>query len=177
MSSKPAVQIGDKVLRQKAKTVGAVFAPEIQKTIEDLVDSMRHENLVGMAAPQIGKSVQIFVTEIRQTTYRKNISESDSLRVFINPKIIEKSVAQLNAYEGCGSVVGAQLFGAVKRAKTVTCEALDAEGKSFKIKALGFLARVIQHEIDHLNGRLFIDCVSDTKTLMDRKAYMESQKS
>ncbi len=176
MSIKPTVQIGAKIIRQKAETVKNVLASEVQKTIVDLTDSMRHNNLVGMAAPQVGKSLQIFVTEIRQTTYRKNIANPDTLRVFINPRVTWQSKKQQDGYEGCGSVAGAQLFGIVKRAESVMCEALDKDGRHFVTKASGFLARIIQHEIDHLNGVVFIDRISDSKTLLDRKAYVDSQK-
>lgn len=176
MSIKKTVQIGNKIIRQKAETVRNVSAVEIQKTIKDLVDSMHHDNLVGMAAPQIGKKWRIFVSEIRQTTYRKNIVKPGSLKVFINPKITQQSKKQQNGYEGCGSVASSHLFGSVKRAKSVVCEALDENGKPFKIKASGLLARIIQHETDHLNGTVFIDRISDTRTIMDRETYIASQK-
>lgn len=176
MSIKQTVQIGNKIIRQKAKTVKNVSIIEIQKTINDLIDSMRHDNLVGMAAPQVGKSWQIFVIEIRKTTYRKNIAKSDSLRIFINPKITWQSKKQVDSYEGCGSVAEAQLFGIVRRSESVICEALDRNGKHFKTKASGFLARIIQHEMDHLNGVVFIDKMNDTRTLVDRQTYIDSQK-
>lgn len=176
MSIKPTVQIGEKIIRQKAEIVRNVSIVDIRQTIKDLIDSMRHDNLVGMAAPQIGKKWRIFVSEIRQTTYRKNIVKSDLLRIFVNPKITWQSKKQLNGYEGCGSVASAQLFGSVKRAESVICEALDGNGKHFKIKASGFLARIIQHEIDHLNGVIFLDRISDTKTLVDKQIYINSQK-
>jgi peptide deformylase len=176
MSIKKPVQIGNKIIRQKAEIVRNVSDNEIQKTITDLIDSMRHDNLVGMAAPQIGKKWRIFVSEVRQTTYRKNIAKSDSVRVFINPKIIWKSKKQQNDYEGCGSIISAQLFGLVKRANSVICEALNKNGDPFKIKASGLLSRIIQHELDHLNGVVFIDRISDTRTIMNRQTYIDSHK-
>jgi peptide deformylase len=176
MSIKQTVQIGNKIIRQKADTVQNVSVTDIQETIKDLVDSMRHDNLVGMAAPQIGKKWRIFVSEICRTTYRKNIAKSDLLRVFVNPEIIWQSKKQQNGYEGCGSVASAQLFGSVKRAESIICKALDGNGKPFKIKASGFLARIIQHETDHLNGLVFLDRVSDTRTLVDKQIYIDSQK-
>ena len=84
MSMKKAIQIGNKAIRKKSSIVKDVSAPEIQEVIKDLIDSMRHDNLVGMAAPQIGKNYRIFISEIRQTTYRKNISKNDSLRILYN---------------------------------------------------------------------------------------------
>ena len=136
---------------------------------------MRHYNLVGMAAPQVGENYRIFVSEIRKTTYRKNVTESDSLKVFINPRIVQRSKKQVGGYEGCGSVANAQLFGVVKRSESVVCKALDKNGKPFEVKASGLLARVIQHEIDHLDGVVFLDRVNDMKTLVDVKTYHSSQ--
>ena len=176
MSIRPTTQIGEKIIRQKAVVVKDVLRPEVRRVIKDLSDSMRHENLVGMAAPQIGEKLRIFVTEIRPTTYRKNISELDSLKIFINPKIVWQSKKQVAGYEGCGSVAAAGLFGLVKRPWSVICEAINEKGQPFKIKATGLLARIIQHETDHLNGLVFIDRVSDTKTLIDRETYINSQK-
>ena len=176
MAIKRTIQIGEKIIRQKSATVKNAATREVQRVIKDLTDSMRHANLVGMAAPQIGKNWQIFVSEIRQTTYRKNLSRSDSLKVFINPKIAWRSKEQTAGYEGCGSVASARLFGSVKRPQSIICKALDKNGKPFKIKASGLLARIIQHEVDHLNGIVFIDRVSDTKTFLDRATYINSRK-
>ena len=127
MSVKQTVQVGDKIIRRKATLVHDVSNSEIQTTIRDLVDSMRHDNLVGMAAPQIGRKWRIFVSEVRKTTYRKNIAEPDLLRVFINPRITWKSKKSQSGYEGCGSVAAAQLFGVVKRAESVICNALGKD--------------------------------------------------
>lgn len=176
MSIKKTVQIGNKIIRGKAVLVKDVSSTKVQKIIEDLVDSMRHDNLVGMAAPQIGKDYRIFVSEIRKTTYRKNISKIDSLKIFINPKITWRSQKQVDGYEGCGSVVSAQLFGKVRRSEGVECKAMDEKGKPFTIKASGLLARIIQHELDHLNGIVFIDRISDTITLLDKQSYIDLQK-
>jgi peptide deformylase len=172
MSIKKTVQIGVGVLRKKALAVKDVSAEDVQETIKDLIDSMRHNNLVGMAAPQIGRGYRIFVSEIRKTAYRKNVGKNDSLKVFINPRITWRSKRQTDGYEGCGSVVSAQIFGKVKRPASVVCVALDEKGRSFTIKASGLLARVIQHEIDHLDGIVFIDKVSNTRTLLDDQSYV-----
>jgi peptide deformylase len=172
MSVKPTSQIGSRVIRTRARAVLKINSRETQKTIKDLVDSMRHHNLVGMAAPQIGKGLRIFVTEIRQTTYRKNLSEEDAVRVFINPRLVEKSKRQVSGYEGCGSVASALLFGPVKRPRTVTVSAQDATGQRFQLKATGLLARAIQHETDHLNGIVFLDRVTDTRKLLGREEYV-----
>ena len=176
MSIKKAVQVGNKAIRKKSSVVIDISTNEIQGIVKDLVDSMRHDNLVGMAAPQIGKNYRIFVSEIRKTTYRKNISKNNSLKVFINPEIIWRSKKQTKDYEGCGSIVSAQLFGKVKRSDSIKCRAIDEKGDSFVLRASGLLARVIQHEMDHLEGIVFIDRVNDTRTLLDRQSYINLQK-
>lgn len=172
MPVKATSQIGSKVIRTRAREVVKIGSRETRKVIKDLIDSMRHHNLVGMAAPQIGRGLRVFVTEIRKTTYRKNISDVDAVRVFINPRLVEKSKQQVVGYEGCGSVASALLFGPVKRPRTVTVTAQDATGQRFKLKATGLLARVIQHENDHLNGIVFIDHVTDTRKLLGREEYI-----
>lgn len=130
---------------------------------------MRENDLVGMAAPQIGSNVRIFVTEIRKTKVR-NPALQDSLRVFINPKIIVSSKREVLGWEGCGSVAFSGLFGKVRRPYSVTVQAQDIEGAVFELKASGLLARIIQHEVDHLNGVLFTDR-ADPKTYMSTNEY------
>ncbi len=90
MAIKETTQVGNPVIHARAKEVDNIDSPEIKNVIEDLVDSMREHDLVGMAAPQIGESLRIFVTEIRGTEFRKD-DESDELRIFINPKISQYS--------------------------------------------------------------------------------------
>lgn len=144
----------------------------MKKIVTNLTDSMRHHELVGMAAPQIGVNLRIFVTEVRKTKTRIQ-KETDPLRVFINPKIVKFSKRVVAGYEGCGSVANAGLFGAVKRPAEVVVTAFDQEGKRFKLYGKGLLARIIQHETDHLNGIVFLDRVSDTKSLISREEYIK----
>lgn len=174
--SSKVVQLGNKVIRAKAKKVGNVHSPEVKRIIHDLISLMREQNLVGMAAPQIGEGVRIFVSEIRSTTYRKNIAKLDELRIFINPEIITHSKQKSVSYEGCGSVAEAGLFGPVSRYERITVNALNIDGESFTLETSGLLARIIQHEIDHLDGTVFLDRVTDTKKLMGRQEYIDSQK-
>lgn len=172
MAIKKTFQIGSKPIRSRAIVVKGVSNKKIQRIIRDLVDTMQSENLVGMAAPQIGESERIFITEIRKTTIRKNL-QKDKLRVFINPNIKSHSKQEVSGYEGCGSVGLANLFGPVKRFREVTVRALDGNGKPFELKAIGLLARIIQHEIDHLNGIVFLDKVKDTRKILGRDEYIK----
>lgn len=172
MAVKKTFQIGSKPIRSRAKVVKDASSKKIQRIIRDLIDTMRHENLVAMAAPQIGERDKIFVVEIRKTAIRKNLRQ-EKLRVFVNPFIKNHSKHEVNGYEGCGSVGLANLFGPVKRFKAITVKALDDSGKPFEIKASGLLARIIQHEIDHLNGIIFLDKVGDTRKLLGREEFIK----
>lgn len=176
MAIKKTSEIGSKVIRSRAKDVGKINSPKVRKIISDLTDTMRHENLVGMAAPQIGMGSRIFITEVRKTILRKDISNLDPLRVFINPKIIKTSKNMVGGYEGCGSVALGGLFGIVKRPATISILAFDKKGEKFELETSGLLARIIQHEIDHLNGVCFIDKVTDTKKLLGRQEYINLKK-
>jgi peptide deformylase len=171
MAVKKTTQAGDPILRAKAKKVTDIVSAKTKRVVTDLVDTMRDENLVGIAAPQIGQSSRIFVTEIRKTKLRKT-DELDALRVFINPRILATSKREVSDWEGCGSVAEAGLFAKVKRPYSVTVEATDADGGSFTLKAKGLLARIILHENDHLDGRLFID-IANMSTCMSRSEYLK----
>jgi peptide deformylase len=172
MIVKRATQVGNPVIRKKSASVrGILSSKKIGKIVRNLIDSMRYHNLVGMAAPQIGINRRIFVSEIRKTKMRRS-SGDDPIRVFINPKIVSSSRGQVLGYEGCGSVANAGLFGSVKRARSVTVEACNEKGRKFKLRANGLLARIIQHETDHLDGKIFLDRLVDTKSLMSREEYL-----
>lgn len=178
MILKKATQVGNPIIRRKSKKVIDVTSTKTKKVVRDLVDSMRHHGLVGMAAPQIGENLRIFVTEIRATNTRRKDKnfEIDDLRVFINPKFISVSEKMNKGWEGCGSVAESGLFAKVNRPTTVVVEALDGKGKKFKLEAKNLLARVIQHEMDHIEGIVFLD-KADTKTCMSRNEYLKMQTS
>jgi peptide deformylase len=173
MIIKELTQVGNPIIRRKSAVVKGVKSKETQKIIKDLVDSMRHGNLVGLAAPQIGINQRIFVTEIRDTTLRKidKKKDLDFLRVFVNPQIVSVSKKMQAGYEGCGSVALAKLFGKVSRPTSLVIKALDKDGKSFELKASGLLARVILHETDHIDGKVFLDRLTDHKSLMSANEY------
>jgi peptide deformylase len=149
-----------------------VASKATKKIVRDLVDSMRHHDLVGMAAAQIGINERIFVSEIRETKAR-SARVLDPVRVFINPKIVRFSAKKVFGYEGCGSVASAGLFGNVKRAESVIIHATDEKGEKFALHASGLLARIIQHEFDHLEGKVFLDRMADMKSLMGREEYLK----
>lgn len=172
MVIKKIPQIGNPLLRKKSKAVGDFQSQDIRQTIQDLTDTIRGSNLVAMSAPQIGRSLRIFITEIRKTKYRDS-KQISKLMVYINPKIIKLSKKETVGYEGCGSVLHCQLFAPVKRPKEVAVEAYDQNGKKFRLEADGLLGRAIQHEYDHLEGILFTDKIHDWKKIMSSEEYVK----
>lgn len=141
------VLLGDEVLRRKARPVAGVGAAE-RKLIDDLLETMDAANGLGLAAPQIGVGKRIVVV---------HDGECDPFAL-VNPKILKKS-GRDEASEGCLSMPG--LFGMVTRSKRLSVVAQDRSGREIRLDAEGLLARVIQHELDHLNGVLFIDHTTD----------------
>ena len=170
---KKAVQIGNPIVRAKSKNVAikSIGTKKIQNLIKDLADSMKHYKLIGMAAPQIGLNLNVFVTQLAKTETRSKDTKYSKLLVFINPKLSVFSRERTEMMEGCGSLVSGQLFGPVKRPKNVTVSAYDKNGEKFEIKATGLMAKVIQHEYDHLQGVICVDKFTDTKQVMQRDEY------
>jgi peptide deformylase len=170
MAVRDILQLGDERLTNENLEIKDFNDEKIRQVITDLADTMKEKELVGIAAPQIGENFKIFITEPRETQFRSK-DQADELRVFINPKIIEKSSEEIIIYEGCGSVARSQIFGPVSRPKTIIIEANDEKGKRFLLKCDGLLSRVIQHENDHLSGIEFIEKISDYTKLVSPEAY------
>ena len=137
-------KLGEDILRQKAEPVPEV-TDEIRKLAEDMFETMIDANGVGLACPQIGKPLRMFVL----------IADDDVRRVFINPQIIKTSETVCDYDEGCLSIP--QIYETISRPEKVTVQAINEKGKPFTLDADGFLARIIQHEYDHLDGILYID--------------------
>ncbi|MFH0773219.1 MAG: peptide deformylase [bacterium] len=170
MAIRKVIQIGDPRLKNKNKIITDFYDKNLQALICDLRDTLNEGDLVGIAAPQIGENYCVFVTYPRNTKAR-NIGRDDIFRVYINPKITLFSHEQVIIYEGCGSVVKGQLFGPVIRPKEVKIEAYDEKGKKFEITTDGLLARVIQHEYDHMFGVEFTEKISDYRKLLSQVFY------
>lgn len=172
MAVRKVVQLGHPVFQNPNPTVDDVLALHIQKIIKDLKDTMYKTGLVGIAATQIGMNYPIFVTHPRTTKERK-VGKEDSCRVYINPTITRLSQETVRIYEGCGSVAEGTLFGPVVRAKELTVEATDELGQRFALTCDGLLARIIQHEADHLHGKTFIQKVEDYTKLLAKPYYVK----
>jgi peptide deformylase len=175
MTAKKMTQVGNPIIRKRSGVVKNIKSKRVKKLIKDLSDTMRRAGLVGIAAPQLGINERIFLTEIRNTDARKvdEKMEKSPLKIFINPQLKYLSKKIISKYEGCGSVSTGALFAKVPRAYKVVISAFNENGIRFELAAKGLLARVIQHEMDHLNGKVFLDRVVDTKSLMERKEYLK----
>ena len=121
-----------------------ILSPEIQSLIRDMIETMKVENGVGLAAPQIGKPIRLIIAQTKKGP-----------EAFLNPKIVDRSMRMVESQEGCLSIPG--VWGTVTRHRTVVVTAKNALGQEVEIDAKGLLAIIFQHEIDHLDGILFID--------------------
>ncbi len=159
------VQAGEAVLRSRARplTAAEIAGEEIQRLIRDMRDTMRDAPGVGLAAPQVGVPLQLAVIEDKEE-YLKGIAPEElsererrpvSFQVFVNPVITALSEKTVAFFEGCLSLAG--FSAVVPRAYSVRVECLDEHGQPRAIEASGWYARILQHEIDHLHGNLYID--------------------
>lgn len=151
MAVREIVSLPHPVLRRKARKV-TEFGDEIQELIDDMVETMRQAPGVGLAAPQVNVSQRIIVVEYGD---EEDETKPSKLYTLINPEITRLSQETVLGTEGCLSIP--KLVGEVERSAAVTVKALNRQGKPVKIKAEGWLARIFQHEIDHLDGIVFTD--------------------
>jgi peptide deformylase len=159
------VQAGEPVLRQAARplTSQEILGDEIQRLIRDMKETMRDAPGVGLAAPQIGLSLQLAVIEDREESLKElppqELADKDRrpvlFHVIINPQITLTGDDEASFYEGCLSLAGFSAI--VPRARAVDVEYLDEQGEPRSVEASGWYARILQHEIDHLRGTLYLD--------------------
>ena len=157
--------LGDEVLRTENKKV-TVFDDALRMLVDAMFDTLVEADGVGLAAPQVGVSERFFIVDLRRG--------ENSRYVFINPEILETSIEECPYEEGCLSIPG--LYHEVMRPQKVKVQAQDLSGKHFTIEADGMLARVIQHENDHLNGILFIDHLDENDRSRMEKLFHKRQK-
>jgi peptide deformylase len=157
MAVLPVVKFPDKVLKTRAVEVNHITA-EDRKLVKNMIDTMYAEDGVGLAANQVGILKRIFVASHDQTEGHE--------QVYFNPKILKKE-GMIKEFEGCLSVP--EFYEPVKRAKKVWMRAMTLDGKTVEVKAEGLLSRIFQHEIDHLDGILFIDRLGLLKSKLARK--------
>ena len=165
MPLREIVTLPEPILRRKAKPI-TKFDKNLQTLIDDMIETMRDAPGVGIAAPQVNIGQQLIVVEYAEDEDEENsdeeIAESDTppakpklLYVMINPEIVKASEEKIMGVEGCLSIPGLQ--GEVERHEAIQVKGLNRHGKPQKLKVDGWMARIFQHEIDHLNGVLFTD--------------------
>ncbi len=153
MTIRKIITTENPILRQKAKKVHR-FDPSLQKLVDDMFETMHEANGVGLAAPQIAQSIRVFVAEF----------EDHKVAVF-NPEIVKAEGEELGT-EGCLSIPG-YVGENIRRASKVLVKGQDVRGKPIRVPAEGWFARVLQHEIDHLDGVLFLDRLDDPRDLRE----------
>jgi peptide deformylase len=165
-------RMGHPVLRQEAEPIPPeqITAPEVQDFIDDMIETMYDYDGAGLAAPQVHVSKQIVVMEVSQNPRYPN-APAIPLTVYINPEITPLIEEMDEDWEGCLSVPG--LRGRVPRYTKIRLRAYDRDGQRVDFVAEGFHARVIQHECDHLWGKLYIDRVRDTTSLTFMEEFMK----
>lgn len=163
-------QIGTPVLRERAREVGAdeLRSAEVQHFIDDLVETMRDANGAGLAAPQVYRGLRICAIEVENNP-RYPYKPKIPLTILVNPVLTPLSVDTFDNYEGCLSVP--DLRGVVPRHAELRVQALDRQGNAIDREVRGITAGTFQHEVDHLDGKLFVDRVADTTSLCTWKAF------
>ncbi len=164
MATLEILEFPDPRLRTAAKPV-TVFDDELRKLARDMTETMYAENGIGLAATQVNVHRQLLVLDVSDSR--------DQLKIYVNPQILESSGEQ-NCEEGCLSVPG--VYAEVKRAENVRVRAFDVHGQAFEEDLSGLHAICLQHEMDHLQGKLFVDYLSPLKRQMVRKKLEKAKK-
>ncbi|HEY4691590.1 MAG TPA: peptide deformylase [Anaerolineae bacterium] len=164
MALREVLVVEHPVLRRKAKKVDKV-TPEIRRLINDMIETMRNAPGVGLAAPQIGVSQRVIIAEYAEEEEQEASPDGTpadppkkKLYIVINPEITRRSEEMVEGVEGCLSIPG--WAGVVNRNEEIEVRGMNRAGGKFKLKAKGWLARIFQHEVDHLDGVLFIDRIA-----------------
>ena len=157
----------DEILKHDAAVIKDING-DTHELIDNMVDTMYAAPGIGLAAPQVGISERLIVVDV------SNIEEQHPLIVMINPEIVE-TAGEIDSEEGCLSVPG--YISTIRRCEKIMVRGLDRTGKPIEIEATGLLCRALQHEIDHLNGVLFVDRLSKIKKEFFKKRYLRSIKA
>ena len=170
MSQLPIVSIPDKMLRQKTRPV-ARFDAGLQHLIDNMIETLREANGVGLAAPQVGQPIQLAVilTLPDEDDDGNEIEGTRELFVIINPEIFWRSKETVKGIEGCLSIPG--YLGEVERHESVRVRGLDRHGRKLRLRLYDWTARIFQHEIDHLNGELYIDKLTGPENIWTEEEF------
>lgn len=167
---RPICRMGNPILRKKAEKISKdyLMSDEFGQLLQDMQESMKHYGGIGIAAPQIGVDLQVAIIELQgMNRYGEEINLP--LTAFVNPEISYLTDEQQGFWEGCLSVPG--LRGFVERPNKVKVNYLNHKGESQELVAEGFLATVLQHELDHLHGVLYVDRIKDPRLLSYQEEF------
>ena len=170
MSKLPIVSIPDKILRQKTRPVTR-FDAELQHLIDNMIETLRETNGVGLAAPQVGQPIQLAVilTLPEEDDEGNEIEDTRELFVIINPEIFWRSKETTKGIEGCLSIPG--YVGEVERHESIRVRGQDRHGRKLRLRLYDWTARIFQHEIDHLNGELYIDKLTGPENIWTEEEF------
>jgi peptide deformylase len=163
MAIRKIAKLGHPVLRRVARELSRdeIYSPEIQSLVRDMIETMHEYDGLGLAAPQVHESVQLVVLEFKENNARYPNMGSTPLLVLFNPKVTVLDPNTQEFWEGCLSVP--EMRGLVARPQKIRVDYLDEKAERKTIEADGFLATVFQHELDHLDGTLYVDRLVDPK--------------
>ncbi len=164
------IQLGDPVLRAKAQRVENIQDQRIQKLIDDLITTVKQANGVGIAAPQVQVSDRLFIVASRPSPRYPNAPEMEPTAM-INPRILAHSTDTAKGWEGCLSIPG--IRGLVPRYQAIEVEYTDRNGKVQKQELTDFVARIFQHEYDHLDGIVFLDRLESMQDIVTEQEYQK----
>ena len=176
MSVMPITVVGDPVLRTPAAPLsrGELEEPDTQRFIDDLIETKRAANGAGLAANQVGDRRRIAIVEVEPDNPRYPYKPPCPLTVLVNPLVVRRSREQIEINEGCLSVP--DLRGSVPRSAEIEVEYQDREGETCRQTVRGLTAGTFQHEIDHLDGVLFLDCVRDPRSFSSWEMFDRYQR-
>ena len=161
MAIRKVARLGHPILRRKTRPLGRdeILSVDVQRLVSDMVETMHEYSGVGLAAPQVHESLRIAVIELEQLNERYRVDITQPLLVFVNAQVSVLDPTLYGFWEGCLSVPG--LRGYVERPRKIRVDYLDHEGNPRSLVAEDFLATVFQHELDHLDGVLYVDKIKD----------------
>ncbi len=176
MSKIPIVTIPDKGLRSKNQTV-TKFDAELQQLIDNMIETLREANGAGLAAPQVGRPLRLAIiwTLPEEDDQGNELPDTRELFVVINPEIFWESREVVKGIEGCLSIPG--YVGEVERAESIRVRGLDRHGRKFRRRFDDWTARIFQHEIDHLNGELYIDKLTGPDSIWTEEEFEKMQEA
>lgn len=168
------IELGHPILRQIADPILDVRDPGVQALIEDLLLTVKQANGVGIAAPQVARSCQLMIVASRPNPRYPTAPEMEPTAI-LNPRILSHSTETVMGWEGCLSIPG--IRGQVPRYQAIEVEYTDRQGRPQKLELTDFVARIFQHECDHLNGVMFFDRVETIQALVTEKEYQRQMEA